>query len=121
MSAIGSASARGPEMWSDTLVHPSVSPVVYPGSADMRDRGAFGWAVRTGRGGDGRAEARLFPPWPGAHRPGGGHAVAGARTGSGLARPDGRAARADRWIRVEALLFNVSDISVTLKRIEELL
>ena len=38
----------------------------------MRDRGAFGWAVRTGRGGDGQAEARPSPPWPVAHRPGGG-------------------------------------------------
>jgi len=28
----------------------------------MRDRGAFGWAVRTRRGGGGRAEAR--PPTP---------------------------------------------------------
>jgi hypothetical protein len=67
----------------------------------MRDRGAFGWAVRTGRGGDGRAGARPFTPRPGAHRPGGGPIRAGTRTGRGLASPDGRTARADRWIQAQ--------------------
>ncbi len=70
----------------------------------MRDRGAFGWAVRTGRGGDGRAEARPFTLWPGAHRPGGGPEGAGARPGSGLASPDGRTARADRWIQAQTVV-----------------
>ena len=74
-----------------------------PGSTEMRDRGAFGWAVRTGRGGDGRAEARPSPARPGAHRPGAGPIRAGTRTGSGLASSDGRTARADRWIQAKAL------------------
>ena len=65
----------------------------------MRDRGAFGWAVRTGRRRDGRAGARSFRLRPGADRPGGGAAGVGARTGSGLASPDGRTARADPSVR----------------------